>query len=772
MVDKEDAAKKILIVEDSEVQLELLRRVLTASGYKVSVARNGAEGLASAREHAPDLIISDILMPVMDGYRLCGELKDDETLKDIPVILLTQLTEPEEVIRGLEAGADNYITKPFENEFLITKVKSQLSFPIRFTNNPGEKCIEFTMHGTRYSVSSSRGQTLNFLLTTYENVVARNLELYRAQVELERFNEQLEEKIKQRTAALAEEMAERKQLGVDLVKRNRELLALTAIYKAAQEKPSLRELLDAALETISGLLELDTGGIYLLEADKKTLLVYSHIGLSEEEVRPFTRLAIGEGAAGLAAAEMKPVVMEAKDYPVEHLAGAITPLRLHTLIGVPILSGNELVGSMSFGSRRPHVFYQDELDLLSAMGKQIGSIVHNAVLYEKLKDSEDKFQSIASAASDAIISISGNGAIHYWNAAAERIFGYSNAEMAGTDISIIVPEKYHGGHKKGLEKFRETGSGDILGKLVEVTAVRKDGIEIPVELAVSGFKFGGVWHAAAVVRDITERKKWAAALEESNTSLQAMVERLEKTREMLIRSEKLAALGALAAGVAHEIKNPLNIISTTVQIMQMEEGLPPKEKEMHVRMMEQINRIVKIIDNLRDYARERKPEVKDIDIVELLRKTVSLVEYEMRAESINVDQRYCAASLSVKGDRDQLAQVFLNLITNARFSMGEKKKAESAERKEGGKVWMGLLGISVEKEDGLAVVKFSDSGMGIPKNALRRIFDPFFTTKPEGRGTGLGLSISLGIIENHHGTIEAESEEGGGAAFTIRLPLG
>ncbi len=636
MIDKEDAVKEILIVEDSEVQLELLRRVLTANGYKVSVARNGAEGLAAAREHAPNLIISDIIMPVMDGYRLCGELKNDETLKDIPVILLTQLTEPEEVIRGLEAGADNYITKPFENEFLITKVKSQLSFPIRFANNPTEKCLEFSMEGKRYSVRSSRGQTLNFLLTTYENVVTRNLELYRTQVELERLNEQLEEKIKQRTGALAEEVAERKQLGVDLMKRNKELLALTTIYKAAQENPSLPKLFDAALGTISGLLELNTGGIYLLDAENKTLSLHSSIGLSEKELRLFAQLAIGEGASGLAAAERKPVVMEAKDYPGKRLAGAVTALGLHSLVGIPILSGNELVGAMGFGSRRPHIFYQDELDLLSTVGKQIGSISHNFMLFDQLKES---------------------------------------------------------------------------------------------------------------------------------------VERLDKTREMLIRSEKLAALGALAAGVAHEIKNPLNIISTTVQLLRMEEGLSPQEKEMHGTMMEQINRIVKIIDNLRDYARERKPEIKDIDIVDLLKKTVALVEYEMKAESINVDQRFCAASLSVKGDRDQLAQVFLNLITNARFSMGEKRQVESAARKESGKVWMGLLGISVEREDGLAVIKFSDSGMGIPKNALRRIFDPFFTTKPEGRGTGLGLSISQGIIDNHHGTIEVESEEEKGAVFTIRLPM-
>lgn len=261
-------------------------------------------------------------------------------------------------------------------------------------------------------------------------------------------------------------------------------------------------------------------------------------------------------------------------------------------------------------------------------------------------------------------------------------------------------------------------------------------------------------------------------LEKMNTQLIAALDALKTNQGLLIKMEKMASLGQLSAGVAHELKNPLNIISTNIQMMRMDGGRPPEDMDVLGRMMEQVNRMVKIIDNLRDYARERPPEIKEIDVVDLIKKTVALVEYEMRAESINIDQRYCSASLSIKGDRDQLAQVFLNLLTNARYSMGEKKKAQSAGWKVGGKVWMGLLSISVEKEDRSAVIKFTDNGVGIPENQLKRIFDPFFTTKPEGRGTGLGLSISYGIIENHHGAIEAKSEEGEGATFTIRIPLG
>lgn len=664
MIKKENIDREILIVDDSATQLEMLRRILTTNGYKVRTAGNGVEGLAAAKERRPDLIISDILMPVMDGYAFCRELKATESLMEIPLLFLTQLTEPEEAIRGLEAGADNYITKPFDEDFLISKVKSLLLYPIKFTNNPGEKSVEFTIDGKRYIIKSTRGQTLNFLLSTYENVVRRNLELYRTQEKLEQLNEDLEDKVRQRTAALADEMAERKQLSVDLVKRNRELSALYSIYKSASEKPMLRDMLHAALETIMDVLGVDTGAIFLLEPDNATLSMYSHIGLSEEEAAPFLTLKVGEGMAGKAASEVKPVAMSRDDYPTKRLSGAIVALGLQSMAAVPLVSGNDLVGSMSIGSKHPRTFQRDELDLLSAIGRQVGSMVHTAKLYGQLKESEEKFQSMAYTASDAIISIDGGGIVEFWNAAAGRIFGYEKDEVIGRDIALIVPEKYRGRHKDGLRKFRETGAGDILSKSVELTALRKDGFEIPVELAVSGYKVGGAWHAVGIVRDITERQKWETSLEESNEKLKVALEDLKKSQAMLIRTEKLAALGSLSAGVAHEIKNPLNIISTSVQLLMMDKNLPTGIMDICKEVMRQIARTVKITENLRDFARERKPEMKELDPRELISKTIALVEYELTLDNVRFQKEFADNGCRINGDQDQLAQVFLNLINS------------------------------------------------------------------------------------------------------------
>ncbi len=770
MTDVGNTAKEILIVEDSEIQVELLRRVLTKYGYKVSVARNGAEGLAAAREHKPDLIISDIMMPVMGGYQFCRELKDSETLRDIPLILLTQLSEPEDVIKGLEAGADNYITKPFEAEFLLIKVKSLLTSPIRFTNNPKEKCIEFTIDHKRYSLRSSRGQTLNFLLSTYENVVRRNLELYKLQEELERNNERLDEKVKQRTAALAGEIAERKQLEVDLVKRNRELSALYAIYKSSAEKPLLREMLDTVLKTIIDVFEIDTGGIYLLEPDKATLALRSHIGLSEEEVKPLITLKIGNGVVGTAAAEMKPVVREVGNYPTEHLAPTIVALGLQSMVGVPLLSGNDLVGSMSFGYKKTHVFYKDELDLLAAIGRQIGVLMHNAKLYEQLKESEKSVRLIVDNAPFLLGITDSQERITFLNKKFQRFFGYTPEDIptvADWKVKAYPDEKYRNQvFTQWYEDIRRVVSGELPFPPVRTYRIAcADGSIKHIEITFS--VVGELMYV--VFNDVTERIKAASELQKSNEELKTALDNLKVAQGMLIRNEKLAALGQLSAGVAHEIKNPLNIISTSIQLLMLEEHIPEEVLKSYKGIMEQITRAVKITENLRDFARARKPEIVEIDLHDFIGKTIALVEYEMKLDNINFARDFHPSPIIVKGDMDQLAQVFLNLINNGADSMKEKQRKLGREKlRESG--WIGNLTITTTHDDSWAYIKFNDRGTGMSPEVLRRVFDPFFTTKGEGKGTGLGLSIAMGIIENHGGTILLESVDGESCAFTVKLP--
>jgi signal transduction histidine kinase len=194
----------ILIVEDSRTQAEQLRHLLEEHDYKVTVATNGKEGLAAARTHKPALIITDVLMPMMDGYELCHVLKEDEALTDIPIILLTSLSNLDNVIRGVNAGADFYLTKPCDGDFLLRRVEVALAAPVGEKKIEAEEAeeLEITYLGKRYVITSDRQQILKLLLSTYEGAVRQNQELIQARFELQRLNEQLEMRVRQRTAAL------------------------------------------------------------------------------------------------------------------------------------------------------------------------------------------------------------------------------------------------------------------------------------------------------------------------------------------------------------------------------------------------------------------------------------------------------------------------------------------------------------------------------------------------------------------------------------------
>lgn len=206
----DSARKEIVVVEDSDVQAYLLKKLLTDNGYYVTVARNGAEGVGAIRERRPAAIISDIVMPVMDGYEMCRRVKEDEELRNIPLILLTTLVETDDVLKGLNAGADNYVIKPYDPDYLLKRIASIIETPVQYRNNREERSVEVMYNGKSYSIQSGRGQTLNLLLSTYENAILQNRELNRAHEELKSLNDLLEEKVRQRTAELTAEVFERK----------------------------------------------------------------------------------------------------------------------------------------------------------------------------------------------------------------------------------------------------------------------------------------------------------------------------------------------------------------------------------------------------------------------------------------------------------------------------------------------------------------------------------------------------------------------------------
>ncbi len=187
-----DEKIRILVTEDSPTQRERLKHILEREGYDVSAAGNGVEALKLMRQTQPSLVISDILMPGMDGYGLCREMKKDENLKDIPVILLTALSDPGDVIKGLECGADNFLTKPYNEAYLLYRIQHILVNMKLRTREHFQMGVEIFFRNQKYSINADRIQILNLLLSTYEVAIQKNQELSAMQRQLEAANRELE----------------------------------------------------------------------------------------------------------------------------------------------------------------------------------------------------------------------------------------------------------------------------------------------------------------------------------------------------------------------------------------------------------------------------------------------------------------------------------------------------------------------------------------------------------------------------------------------------
>jgi signal transduction histidine kinase len=229
---------------------------------------------------------------------------------------------------------------------------------------------------------------------------------------------------------------------------------------------------------------------------------------------------------------------------------------------------------------------------------------------------------------------------------------------------------------------------------------------------------------------------------------------VHRLNEQLIRAEKLAAMGTLAAGVAHEVNNPLASISSLVQIMRSQEGHSPETREKLGLIATQIDRIKQVTTDMTNFARTRPAARSDTEVNEVVRTALRLAKFDKAFQDLTIDTDLKSGMARVFADPDQLQQVFLNLFLNARDAMPEG----------------GSLTVRTAESNGDVVIEVADTGTGVAESDLKEIFDPFFTTKGARHGTGLGLAVCYGIVTAHGGSIHVENGTSGGARFTVILP--
>ncbi|MEO5348671.1 MAG: response regulator [Magnetococcus sp. YQC-3] len=307
---------QLLIVEDSAVQRVMLQRLLRNAGYTLLVAKDGVEGLAQARAHRPALVITDIAMPNMDGYAMCRAIKDDPQLAEIPVMLLTGLDDPREVIRGLEAGADNYLTKPVEDAHLLERIHCLLHLPAEQRESTGtsapqspdeelteEEGLQVSFAGEVHLIRASRRQTMNLLLSTYENAVRKNRELIQAKQALSLLTDHLEQEVLRRTRQL--EVANRvktefiSNMSHEVRTPMNAIIGMTDLVLGLELPPQQREMLTIARTAADNLLRLLNSLLDFSRLEEGKLEVsldmFALRGMLRDLAEPFLRQAEAKG---------------------------------------------------------------------------------------------------------------------------------------------------------------------------------------------------------------------------------------------------------------------------------------------------------------------------------------------------------------------------------------------------------------------------------------------------------------------------------------------
>ncbi len=559
-----------------------------------------------------------------------------------------------------------------------------------------------------------------------------------------------------------------------------ELSVLTSIGSTIGATIDLGELIGLIVQESIRYLKAEQAAVMLFDDEVggdpfRTMVRKTH---SETDVVPFR---FGQQLTGWMLKNRKPLVInDLKSDERFKLIARDLPMR--SVLTVPLRAKGEMVGLLNvFNKRGDDGFTMEDQRLLSIIGSQSAPIVENARLYEELRrrtlaleDSETRFRSLMQEAGEAIFLADVDLRIRDLNQQAEKLTGSQRLVLLGRLLVDVLP-------------IPELSDEQVITRL-------KSGESVRLSFAFEQPGHSNVYYDATatvvayadkqivqlICLDVTEREQLETHLRHHAEELEAQV--AERTREVresqsqLVQQEKMASLGALVAGIAHEMNTPIGTINSNADTLGRslvglrelvnDESCPASVREDKklgkiLGLLEEIarintlacERIVTIVGTLRNFARLDEAELQVADLHEGLDSTLTLVRHEIK-NRITVERQFGEIP-KIRCHPNQINQVFMNLLVNAAHAIDGQ----------------GAITIRTEAAGDTVRIHISDSGVGIPRANIEKIFDPGFTTKGVGVGTGLGLSICFKIAKDHGGSIGVQSEVGKGTTFTLTLPL-
>lgn len=719
----------ILVVEDNGISRDMLCRRVERQGHRIAQAENGRLALEMVAKHDFDLILLDVMMPEMDGYQALQRLKSDDSSRDIPVIMLSALGEMDSVVKCIELGAEDYLSKPFDPVLLKARIDAGLE---------------------------------KKRLRDQEVLNIQKIESMNA--ELEKRVEARVKELKQANKSLVVEVAQRKKLEEQLQEKMAEMAMADEIARIITSTLDIDQAYEEFALELKKLVSCDRMNINVIDNDRGNFVTKYLYGAGRSDYR------IGEPRP-LEGTQVERVLKTGKVLLREdirkdpHFAADAEWNRqgLHTSITLPLTSKGKIIGTMGLRSRQNGAYGEKEQTILGRVAKQIAPAVENAQLFDdaiKEKDRATKtlaqLRALLDAVDAGILLLGSDDETVLWsNLKLAGFFGKENARPLFDAVverqrirelsrhCLADPEEDFDRTEQIIADRTYSGTQELEFIYPEPRSIQRFTTPVYDDSDESSEYLGRLW----VYYDVTERRK---------------------LEQQLLQSQKMETVGRLAGGIAHDFNNLLTPIMgyAALSSMSLSNGHPSHGYLEEVRKAAE--RASNLAQQLLTFSKGQITQTKVTDLNELVLNMDDLLRPVIR-EDIELVTLPANDLARVKVDPGQIEQVLLNLVINARDAMpdGGKLTIETADAHLDNEYVQRYLSGNVGQ---YVMFSVSDNGTGISDEVKSHIFEPFFTTKEQGKGTGLGLSTCYGIVKQSNGHIDVSSDPGQGTIFRVYLP--